>query len=523
MSRNTPAKVVRCAIYGRKSTEEGLDQEFNSLDAQRESGEAFIKSQASEGWVCLPETYADGGYTGGNIDRPALKRLLADIEAGKVDCVVVYKVDRLSRSLLDFARMMETFEKHRVSFVSVTQHFNTASSMGRLILNVLLSFAQFERELISERTRDKIAATRRKGKWAGGHPILGYDVDERTKLVVNEGEAQRVREIFDLYLKHEALLPVVQELARRGWNNKRWTTRKGRTFGGSAFSKTTLYGLLTNVAYAGNVRYKKEVHPGEHAGIVDPAIWQRAQTILRRNGQAGGSAARNKTGALLKGILRCGPCDCAMTPTYSCKNGTRRYRYYVCTSAQKHGHQTCPSKSLPAHEIERFVVDRIKCIGRDPGLLKEVVAQANSQAQGAISGLDSERRALERDLATWHADVRKLAGQEGPSEAEGPVFARLADLNERIRCAERRATELREELAAARRTSVAEHDVAFVLAHFDPVWESLSPREQARVIELLVERVQYDGTKGKLSITFHPVGIKTLAAEMAGDRKGRSA
>src|SRR6266849_4114862 len=208
--------TIRCAIYTRKSTEEGLEKEFNSLDAQRESGEAFIASQLHEGWVCLPDHYDDGGFTGGNMDRPALKRLMGDIEAGKVDTVVVYKVDRLSRSLLDFARMMETFDKHQVAFVSVTQQFNTATSMGRLILNVLLSFAQFEREMISERTRDKMAATRRKGKWAGGPLILGYDLDPGGgHLVVNEAEADRVRAIFELYLELGALLPVVQELGRR--------------------------------------------------------------------------------------------------------------------------------------------------------------------------------------------------------------------------------------------------------------------------------------------------------------------
>jgi len=255
--------LIRCAIYTRKSTEEGLEQEFNSLDAQREAGEAFIKSQASEGWTCLPDRYDDGGFTGGSMERPTLQRLLADIEAGKIDCVVVYKVDRLSRSLLDFAQMMQTFDKHRVSFVSVTQQFNTATSMGRLVLNVLLSFAQFEREIISERTRDKIAATRRKGKWAGGHPSLGYDVDPRGfRLVVNEAEAERVRAIFELYLEHECLLPVVQEPERRGWVSKRWTTPKGRERGGQPFERTSLYRLLTNVPYIGKVRYKDEVHDG---------------------------------------------------------------------------------------------------------------------------------------------------------------------------------------------------------------------------------------------------------------------
>ena len=370
MSKHTPraiVPVVRCAVYTRKSTEEGLEQEFNSLDAQRESAEAFVRSQQHEGWTLMPDRYDDGGFTGGNMDRPALQRLFADIEAGRIDCVLVYKVDRLSRSLLDFARMMETFEQHKVSFVSITQQFNSATSMGRLVLNVLLSFAQFEREIISERTRDKIAATRRKGKWAGGHPLLGYDVDPRGyKLVVNEPEAERVRAVFRLYLEHESLLPVVLELERRGWTNKRWQTRKGRERGGKPFDRTTLYRLLTNVAYIGKVRYKNEVHDGEHAAIVDPVVWQRVQALLERNGRTGGAPVRNKFGALLKGMIRCVPCDSAMTPTHTTRGESRRYRYYVCCSAQKLGWHTCASKSVPAVQIEELVVRQIKAIGGDP-------------------------------------------------------------------------------------------------------------------------------------------------------------
>lgn len=225
--------VVRCAIYARKSTEEGLERDFNSLHAQRESAEAYIKSQTHAGWIGSSKHYDDGGYSGGSMDRPALRCLLADIEAERIDCVVVYKVDRLSRSLLDFAKMMEVFEKHRVSFVAVTQQLNTATSMGRLILNVLLSFAQFEREIISERTRDKIAAARRKGKWSGGWPLLGYDLDrEKSKLVVNNQEARRVRAIFALYRQKKGLVVVIQELERRGWVSKRWQTRKGHCRGG---------------------------------------------------------------------------------------------------------------------------------------------------------------------------------------------------------------------------------------------------------------------------------------------------
>src|SRR5271156_7075113 len=238
------AKGVCCAVYTRKSSDEGLEKEFNTLDAQREAGEAYIKSQVQEGWTCLPDRYDDGGFTGANLERPALQRLLADIAAGKVQIVLVYKIDRLSRSLLDFAKMMDVFEQHGASFVAVTQQLNSATSMGRLLLNVLLSFAQFEREIIGERTRDKIAAARRKGKWSGGMPLLGYGVDARgSKLVIQAAEAERVRAIFQLYRQHQALLLLVRELRRRGWVNKQWLTLKGRTRGGRAFTKSSLYHL----------------------------------------------------------------------------------------------------------------------------------------------------------------------------------------------------------------------------------------------------------------------------------------
>lgn len=229
---------VRCAIYTRKSTDEGLDQEFNSLDAQREAAEAFIRSQRSEGLIALPERYDDGGFSGGNLNRPALERLLADIRSGAVECVVVYKVDRLSRSLIDFARIIETFEKYNVSFVSVTQQFNTTNSLGRLTLNILLSFSQFEREIISERTRDKVSAARRKGKWIGGRPVLGYDIDPRGgRLLVNYDEAIQVQTIFRLYLDYNALIPVVREIDRRGWRTKQWVTAVGAAHGGKRFNK----------------------------------------------------------------------------------------------------------------------------------------------------------------------------------------------------------------------------------------------------------------------------------------------
>jgi site-specific DNA recombinase len=261
--------------------------------------------------------------------------------------------------LLDFAKLMEAFERHHVAFVSVTQHFNSATSMGRLVLNVLLSFAQFERELIAERTRDKMAAARRKGKWSGGLPVLGYDVEARTKkLVVNEAEAARVRAIFALYLEHRGLLPVVEELARRGWCNKQSLTRQGRVRGGRPFTKGSLHQLLTNVSYIGQVRYKNEVHPGEQPAIVDPATWQEVQAHLAHNGQARAVALRSRSRALLQGLLRCRPCGCAMTPAHV-TSGNKRYRYYTCSAAQKKGWHTCPSKSVSAVALERFVLAQI--------------------------------------------------------------------------------------------------------------------------------------------------------------------
>jgi DNA invertase Pin-like site-specific DNA recombinase len=284
---------MRCAIYTRKSSEEGLAQEFNSLDAQREGAQAYILSQRHAGWTELPERYDDGGYTGANLERPALQRLLRDIDAGRIDCVVVYKVDRLSRSLLDFARLMGTFEQRGINLVSVTQQFNTTASLGRLTLNILLSFAQFEREIIAERTRDKMSAARRKGKWVGGIPVLGYDVAPGGgKLVVNEEEAQQVRAIYILYIEHKALLPVLVELQQRQWTTKRWVSKGGRLHPGRPFVEQDLMGLLSNVVYAGRIRYQEQIYPGEQAAVVDPGVWQRVQSLLQKETRSGGPLHR---------------------------------------------------------------------------------------------------------------------------------------------------------------------------------------------------------------------------------------
>jgi site-specific DNA recombinase len=396
--------------------------------------------------------------------------------------------------------------------------------MGRLMLNVLLSFAQFERELISERTRDKIAATRRKGKWSGGHPVLGYDVDPQSlKLVINEDEANRVRAVFELYLQHEGLLPVVQELERRGWVSKRWTTRKGRERGGRPFTVTTLYKLLTNVTYAGKVRYKNEVHQGEHAALVDPAIWQRLQAQMQSNGRSAGAPVRSGFTALLKGMLRCVPCGCAMTPSHTKRTHHKRYRYYTCSNAQKRGWATCPSKSIPAGEIERFVIDRIRCIGQDPTLLDETLSQARSQANVEAQGLESERRGLECELGRLNLEVRQVVGQALPNGIPTVDLPRLADLHERVRTAETRSAAIQDRLQTLGGQRLDAREVAQELVAFDPVWKTLTPHEQARLIHLLVERVDYDGSRNQVSITFHPTGIRSLAEELASHQHRRDA
>lgn len=351
------SKTTRCAIYTRKSTEEGLEKEFNTLDAQRESAEAYILSQREAGWTTLEKRYDDGGFTGGNTNRPGLQELLSDIRAGAVDCVVVYKVDRLSRSLLDFAQMMQVFDEYQVAFVAVTQQINTASSAGRLMLNVLLSFAQFERELIAERTRDKMGAARRKGKWLGSNPVLGYDVDRQARrLVINRSEAERVREIFHGYLKADSLRELAQNLNGQGWQTKAWQTKDGQLRGGRSFTKATLQYLLKNATYRGQVLYRGKLYPGEHEAIVDTQLFSQVQQKLRKNRHTQHVRRRQPQRGLLQDRLFCSLCQAKMVHTYTQK-GKRRYRYYVCSKADG---RRC---SVPAAEMESYVRQQVTGIG----------------------------------------------------------------------------------------------------------------------------------------------------------------
>jgi site-specific DNA recombinase len=430
-------RKLRCAVYTRKSTEEGLDMDFNSLDAQREACEAYIASQRGLGWLPVPDRYDDGGFSGGTLERPALKRLLADIELDRVDVVAVYKIDRLSRSLMDFSKLVEVFDRHHVTFVSITQAFNTTTSMGRLTLNILLSFAQFEREVIGERIRDKFAASRKKGMWMGGFVPLGYDVKDR-KLVVNEAEAATVRTIFQRFARLGSATKLARQLAAEGVSTKR----------GSPVDKGYIYKVLNNRVYVGEAVHKGTAYPGEHRAVVEQALWEKVHDILQESPRKRAAHSRAQTPALLKGLLF-GPTGAAMTPTHTRRKG-RLYRYYISTALLKRGAPAGPVDRLPAAQIEAAVVGQVRGLLRAP----EIVAR------------------------TWKAGRQSVQ-----------------DLT---------ADEVRD-----------------AIERFDELWDELFPAEQARIVQLLVDRVDV-GIEGA-DIRLRAEGLLDLVSDLCpvppGDRR----
>jgi DNA invertase Pin-like site-specific DNA recombinase len=432
-----PATVrkLRCAVYTRKSSEEGLEMEFNSLDAQREACEAFIASQRAEGWVLVRERYDDGGISGGTLERPALKRLVADIQEGLVDVVVVYKIDRLSRSLVDFTRLVEVFDANGVTFVSVTQSFNTTTSMGRLTLNILLSFAQFEREVIGERIRDKVAASRKRGMWMGGYVPLGYDVRER-KLVMNDAEAALVWRIFQGFVEMESCTRLVQVLRAEGA-----TTKRGRPL-----TKSDVYRILSNRVYLGEAVHKGTAYPGEHGAIVTQAQWDAAHAVLQVSPRVRVNRTRCETPTLLRGLIF-GSDGRAMSPTHARGRRGQIYRYYVSQSVLKGSAADGPAiRRLPAGEIEAAVMAQVRALLRQP----EVV------------------------VGTWRAAQR----QDG---------------------------------------SVTEAAVRSALEQLDPLWDEMFPAEQARIVRLLVDRVDVgaDGADIRLRLDGLASLVRDLAARPA--------
>ena len=371
-------KQVRCAIYTRKSTDEGLEKEFNTLEAQREAGENYVKSLKHQGWIALPEHYDDGGYSGGSLKRPALKRLIDDVEAGKVDMIVVYKIDRLTRSLLDFAQLVQTFEKHHCSFVSVTQHFNTCDSMGKLTLNILLSFAQFERELGAERVRDKIAASRKKGMWTGGSVPLGYILKDK-KLIIEPHEAKIVRFIFEDYTRTRSEIRTMHNVNSRGYKPKERKNKDGSLKNNNEFNHFMVNNILNNPIYLGKMPYKGELYEGQHEAIITQELWDRRKNLKESNLGNAFRPSKSVKHSLLKGLLECECCG-TMIPTRS-KRGNKYYEYYSALKGVKQGVQHCPCKigSVPAGELDTFVLDKIQKIFKSPEVIKELARQLEQE------------------------------------------------------------------------------------------------------------------------------------------------
>jgi DNA invertase Pin-like site-specific DNA recombinase len=365
---------MRCAVYTRKSSEEGLDQEYNSIDAQRDAGHAYIASQRAEGWVAVTDDYDDPAFSGGNMERPALKRLLTDIEAGKIDVIIIYKIDRLTRSLTDFSRMVEVFERQGVSFVSVTQQFNTTTSMGRLMLNVLLSFAQFEREITGERIRDKITSSKKKGMWMGGIPPLGYDVSNR-RLVPNAKEVKTIRHVFTRFAELGSSTQLVKELRLDGVTSKSWTTQDGKVRVGKLIDKGLVYGLINNRTYLGELRHKDQWYPSEHPPIITQEMWDKVQAILAINTRDRGGMTRTKTPYLLQGIVF-GHDGWTMSPWTTTKKNGKRYRYYIPLRDTKEGVGASGLPRFPAQELENAVLGQLRHLMRHPTMLEDMAAQA---------------------------------------------------------------------------------------------------------------------------------------------------
>ncbi len=486
---------MRCAIYTRKSTEDGLEQDFNSLDAQREAAEAYIFSQKSEGWEALPAHFDDGGYTGGNTDRPALQSLLEEIREGRVDCVVVYKVDRLSRSLLDFARLMDLFEKHNVTFVSVTQQFSTSNSMGRLTLNILLSFAQFEREIIAERTRDKMAAARKRGKWMGGMPILGYDVAPGGgKLIVNEIEAEQVRTIFRLYIMTENMGSVFRMLRDKGWRTKAWTSGTGRQHGGKQLGSSALYKIISNSAYIGKVECGGELFDGEHEAIVSQEEWDAAQGILKKHRNIPRRRTMsNRHGELLRNLLWCTHCNAPMEQRTNVKQN-KIYRYYVCQGARKNGWHTCPAKSVNAAEIEDAVVRQIRILGENTSFEKEVWHSLKKESADYLRHVLSEEK-MER------MRVAELTSRTSDALAAGDMEAWEA-AKEETRKAEEQLVRVLQEKRRLQEGLPEQGTVARAVRGFDAIWDYLVPDEKANVLHKIINRIGYDADAGTISIDY---------------------
>jgi len=513
-----PVKWV--AIYTRKSTDENLGGDFTSLDSQREYCQAFIKSREAEGWRVFPVEYNDPGFTGGNMDRPGLKRLLSDARQGKFQAVLTYKYDRLSRNTKDFLHVLDIFDKHGIVYVSVTQPIDTGSSVGRLMRSILVDFSQFERELISERTRDKRAAMARKGKWSGGIPVLGYDADEETKkLKINAAEAKQVRLLYETYLKTKSLSKTAILLNKEGLRMKKWTTRKGNVHGGRRFNKGNLDYVLRNPVYIGKLSHKGDVHEGEHKGIVDPDIFQRVVRMLASNGKKNTSPNQDKHNFMLRGLVRCGACGQQMTPNFAYSKG-RKYFYYKCVSVNKLDKTACLTKSAPARELEKLVLDRLGFLGKNKTVVDQVVERARQMTGSELPAKQKERVRLIAEIGRQEAEVGNitaiLAAQGQAAPQYRALMDKLGDVQGRREELEKQVQKLDCEVVELETRQIDAEIIRRNLENFSLNFPRLTPQHQKELLALLVEEIIYDTQASKMKLTLRP--LPDLGFEVVGDR-----
>jgi len=503
--RPAPAEV-RAVAYTRRSVEKVVE-EFGSIEAQRAAIENYVASQRERGWVLLPDRYEDRNLSGATTDRPALQRLLADAEAGRFDVLLVYKLDRISRRLIDFLDLLARLERCGVSVVSVTQSIDTGTPTGRLMVNLLGSFAEYEREQIAERITDKMLAARRLGKWQGGRPSLGYDVVNK-ELAVNPAEAADVVAIFETFLRTQSLVGTLRELERRGIVNKSWVGKRGQRVQGTAFTKNSLTHLLQNVLYIRRIRAGEEWVPADQPAIVPQELFDAVQAVFE-DGQLDRRPERQGWSALLTGLLKCGVCGSSMVPTYSVK-GAKRYGYYQCQRTKAQGATACPGSRVAQGPIEAAVVEQIMAVGRDPALLAEAVQAARDEIDrkagelaqdGQRAGTQAHRLAAERaDLVARGADVPELRRR---------LDELAAAHEEATRCAEAAKAELK----ALKANAVDEDALRHAIQSFAPIWAELFPDERARLVHLLVERVTINAATGDVEVTLRDDGITQLAGE----------
>jgi site-specific DNA recombinase len=475
----------------------------------------------ADGWTALPVSYDDGGYSGASTNRPAFQRLIRDVEAGEIDVLCVYKLDRLSRSQLDFMHTMDFFEKNGVQFASITESFDTSTMVGRLVLSILAIFAQFERERSAERTRDKLRAATAKGMWTGGFPVLGYDVVDK-KLVTNEKEAEQVRVIFAIYLEIASMMGVVSELNRRGWKTKTYKTKGGKVRPGKDFTFGAVRSMLQRQVYIGLVESRGEVYPGQHDAIIDKATWDAVQALIKGNTRNGGSFQRHRPPArMLSGLLFCGVCGSGMIHEQASSGGTtRKYRYYRCGQTAKKGTTACPSSRVPAGQIEQFIVDRIREIGTNPQVFRETLVAGKAQLKARKPAIQSELRRLGRDRKRLHEKARKMVAAVGEGQAPKSLVTEIGNVEASIEQITSDEKVFREELKNLESRTLDRASLKQALESFDGIWAELFPEEQSRVIHLLVEKVICNVPEGIMDVTFRPGGIKAFAKERSSDDDG---